>query len=117
MGAGLQEAETMGWGGSGDDDDAEDEGAGIIPRGWESTRAGAPVSEGRDWAGIEDGEWRGELSRYSHLPRAHSATKTDPPSSLLVHLQVPTNSSITEPSSTSSPFFRPVAETLFLLTR
>lgn len=62
MGAGLAEAETMGWGAGGDgEDDAVDEGAGIIPRGWESTRAGPPVSEGRDWAGIEDGEWRGEL--------------------------------------------------------
>lgn len=68
MGAGLTEAETMGWGAN-NDDDAMDEGAGVIPRGWESTRAGEPVTEGRDWAGIEDGEWRGEFgdlqSRYS----------------------------------------------------
>ncbi|ORY84727.1 hypothetical protein BCR35DRAFT_303076 [Leucosporidium creatinivorum] len=79
MGAGLTEAESMGWGLNAEDDEEADEGAGIIPRGWESTRPGEQVKEGRDWAGIEDSEWRGTYQFLDY--RAFEHYKYSRPSS------------------------------------
>lgn len=67
MGAGLLEAEAMGWG-MGDDEEGNG-GAGVVPRGWNSTRPGE-VRVGRDWAGVEDGEWRGELRHWRRISTA-----------------------------------------------